>query len=84
MIYFPVKGLKSPWGNRVKNAHLSKGPSDLKQNRAQDITPFYCQVFHALALSVASFVLNVANGEVTIGAKLTTPLATTLTYFARK
>ena len=40
MIYFPVKGLKSPWGNRVKNAHLSKGPSDLNQNGAQDIKPF--------------------------------------------
>ena len=42
-------------------AHLSKGPSDLKQKCTQLPTPFLGTVFHALSLGVIHFILNVRS-----------------------
>ena len=41
-------------------AHLSKGPSDLKQNGTQEKTPFSCPVFHCLSCGVVRFVPTVS------------------------
>jgi len=40
--------------------HLSKGPSDLKQNGTQEKTPFSCPVFHCLSCGVVRFVPTVS------------------------
>ena len=41
-------------------AHLSKGPSDLKQNGTQEKTPFSGTVTHCLSDGVVLFVLTVS------------------------
>ena len=41
-------------------AHLSKHPSDLKQNGTQEKTPFSSTVFHALSHGVIRFVASVS------------------------
>ena len=40
-------------------AHLSKHPSDLKQNGTQEMTPISGRVFHTLSHSVLLFVASV-------------------------
>ena len=40
--------------------HLSKGPSDLKQNGTQEKTPFSGTVFHGLSCGVVIFVPTVS------------------------
>ena len=41
--------------------HLSKHPSDLKQNGTQEKTPFSSTVFHALSHGVIRFVASVSS-----------------------
>ena len=41
-------------------SHLSKGPSDLKQNGTQEKTPFSGPVFHGLSRGVVCFVPTVS------------------------
>ena len=41
-------------------SHLSKHPSDLKQNGTQEKTPFSSTVFHALSHGVIRFVASVS------------------------
>ena len=45
--------------NHIK-AHLSKGPSDLKQNGTQEKTPFSGTVSHCLSCGVVLFVPTVS------------------------
>ena len=42
-------------------SHLSKQPSDLKQNGTQEKTPFSSTVFHALSHGVIRFVASVSS-----------------------
>ena len=42
------------------DAHLSKRPSDLKQNATQEKTPFYGTDFHSLSHGVFRFVVSVS------------------------
>ena len=42
-------------------SHLSKYPSDLKQNGTQEKTPFSSTVFHTLSHSVIRFVASVSS-----------------------
>ena len=48
---------------KVENqgSHLSKHPSDLKQNGTQEKTPFSSTVFHALSHGVIRFVASVSS-----------------------
>ena len=43
------------------DSHLSKHPSDLKQNGTQEKTPFSSTVFHALSHGVIRFVASVSS-----------------------
>ena len=45
----------------VQLPHLSKHPSDLKQNGTQEKTPFSSTVFHALSHGVIRFVASVSS-----------------------
>ena len=45
---------------RVYQSHLSKGPSDLKQNGTQEKTPFSGTVTHCLSHGVVLFVPTVS------------------------
>ena len=42
----------------LSSTHLSKCPSDLKQNGTQEKTPFSGTVFHTLSHGVACFVAS--------------------------
>ena len=48
-------------GLRSRNPHLSKRPSDLRQNGTQEKTPFSSTVFHALSHGVIRFVASVSS-----------------------
>ena len=44
--------------DKIKKAHLSNGPSDLKQNGTQEKTPFYITVFNTLSHGAIRFVAS--------------------------
>jgi len=50
---------QAPWV--LARPHLSKHPSDLKQNCTQEKTPFSSTVFHALSHDVILFVASVSS-----------------------
>ena len=51
---------KSPV-SKVETTHLSKRPSDLKQNGTEEKTPFSGTVFHALSHGAIRFVASVSS-----------------------
>ena len=50
-----------PLYNPHDYTHLSKRPSDLKQNGTQEKTPFSSTVFHTLSYGVIRFVASVSS-----------------------
>ena len=47
----------------LKSTHLSKHPSDLKQNGTQEKTPFSGTIFQTLSHGVLRFVSSVSQPE---------------------
>ena len=60
MFRWSAKAAGSKGGVGFMGSHLSKHPSDLKQNGTQEKLPFSGTVFHALSHGVLRFVASVS------------------------
>ena len=61
MFRWSAKAAGSKGGVGFMGSHLSKHPSDLKQNGTQEKTQFSSTVFHALSHGVICFVASVSS-----------------------